>query len=90
MGKLFRTSQQVLACVAKAKDPVFCSACVLALYLSVGPSLLPATYPCPLPAQSALGAVASVAAFSDSLGFAPSLQQVEQNALSHAQQRWVF
>lgn len=90
MGKMFRTSRGVLARVAKAKDLVFCSACVLLLFLSLGALSSTATRPSLLPAQSAVGEVVSTAVFSDSLGFAPSLQQVEHNALPHVQQRWVF
>ena len=93
MGEMFRTSRGLLVRAVQGKDLGCCAALVLAVYLSLGSTVLsPASaHHGQLPAQRSPQGSASVTAFADSTQVAPStLHYVEQSALHQEQQRWVF
>lgn len=93
MGKMFRTGRGLLVRAVQGKDLGCFGALALAVYLSLGSTVLsPASaHPGQLPVQRSPQASASVTAFADSNQVAPStLHYVEQSALHQEQQRWVF
>lgn len=93
MGKMFRTGRGLLVRAVQGKDLGCFGALVLAVYLSVGSTGLSPANPHhgPLPAHPRAQGSASVTAFGDLNGVAPStLHYVEHSALHREQQRWVF